>query len=63
VALRELLVREQARDTTGRGTGMNELDALQSRQSHHLEGVSIPEKHWLYRFAKKRWFFGLGAYG
>jgi len=33
------------------------------RSSHHLSGAEIPEKHWLYRIAKKYWFFGFGAYG
>ena len=23
----------------------------------------LPEKSWMYRFAKKRYFFGFGAYG
>jgi hypothetical protein len=22
----------------------------------------VPEDHWAYRFAKKHWFFGFGAY-
>ena len=25
-------------------------------------GNEIPEDHWMYRFAKKHWFFGFGAY-
>jgi hypothetical protein len=29
----------------------------------HGSGVPVPEKGWIYRFAKKRAFFGLGAYG
>jgi hypothetical protein len=33
------------------------------RAGHHLPGQEIPEKHWAYRFAKKHWFFGFGAYG
>lgn len=62
-ALNEFLVTEGARDTTARGTGLQEIAAMQKRPCHHLSGHEIPEKHWLYRFAKKRWFFGFGAYG
>ncbi len=41
---------------------MAELEALSSLNSQHNPGNEIPEKHWLYRFAKKHWFFGFGAY-
>jgi MoaA/NifB/PqqE/SkfB family radical SAM enzyme len=61
--LKRFLLEQQARDTSGRGTGYSELDAMVSRPGHHLLGQEIPEKHWLYRFAKKHWFFGFGAYG
>ena len=30
--------------------------------SQHLPGQEVPEEHWVYRFAKKHWFFGFGAY-
>ena len=33
-----------------------------ARPSQHDPGNEIPEKHWMYRFAKKHWFFGFGAY-
>ena len=36
--------------------------ALQPRNSQHHPGQEIPEDHWAYRFAKKHWFFGFGAY-
>lgn len=52
-----------ARDTTGRGTGMAEIAALEVRPSHVHPGPPIPEQHWAYRLAKKYWFFGFGAYG
>ena len=32
-------------------------------QSQHQPGQEIPEKHWMYRLAKKHYFFGFGAYG
>jgi MoaA/NifB/PqqE/SkfB family radical SAM enzyme len=63
-ALLEKVMREEgARDTSGRGRGLSELRAMTSRSSHHLPGKDIPEKSWFYRFAKKHWFFGFGAYG
>jgi MoaA/NifB/PqqE/SkfB family radical SAM enzyme len=49
-------------DTTVRQTAMAELEALQGRSSQHNAGNEIPEEHWMYRFAKKHWFFGFGAY-
>ena len=41
---------------------MAELSAMESRNSQHRPGHEVPEEHWLYRFAKKHWFFGFGAY-
>ena len=41
---------------------MAELEAMNGRHSQHMPGSEIPEKHWMYRFAKKHWFFGFGAY-
>ncbi len=60
--LKEIVTRHGARDTTVRQAAMAELEALESRSSQHNPGNEIPEKHWLYRFAKKHWFFGFGAY-
>jgi MoaA/NifB/PqqE/SkfB family radical SAM enzyme len=60
--VREIVERHQARDTTQRGTALAELDALQPRSSQHNPGNEIPEEHWVYRIAKKHWFFGFGAY-
>jgi MoaA/NifB/PqqE/SkfB family radical SAM enzyme len=40
-----------------------ELGAGEPRHSHDLPGEEIPEDHWLYRFMKKRVFFGMGAAG
>ncbi len=62
-ALHDLLLTEAARDTSGRGRGLQEIAAMRKRAGHHQPGHEIPEKHWLYRMAKKRWFFGFGAYG
>jgi hypothetical protein len=51
-----------ARDTTIRGTALQELDQMTPRLSQNLPGSEIPEKHWMYRIAKKYWFYDFGAY-
>lgn len=53
----------QAEDSSGRGTALAELAAMHPCPSHGLDGDEIPEKSWAYRFAKRHWFFGFGAYG
>jgi MoaA/NifB/PqqE/SkfB family radical SAM enzyme len=60
--VRDLVQKHSARDTTQRGTALAEMEALTPRTSQHLPGQEVPEEHWLYRFAKKHWFFGFGAY-
>jgi len=60
--VKELVVRHNARDTTLRGTAMAELDAMTPRFSQWLPGEEVPEKHWMYRIAKKYWFSDFGAY-
>ena len=60
--VRDLVLKHEARDTTQRGTALAELEALESRSSQHNPGNAIPEEHWVYRFAKKHWFFGFNAY-
>jgi MoaA/NifB/PqqE/SkfB family radical SAM enzyme len=53
-----------ARDTAHRRPGLfAELQALHPCVSHASTGTILPETHWAYRWAKKRWFFGFGAYG
>ena len=61
--LRAFLQSRNARDSSGRGTGYAELAAMCPHLSHHVPSCEIPEKSWAYRFAKKHWFFGFGAYG
>jgi MoaA/NifB/PqqE/SkfB family radical SAM enzyme len=61
--LRRAAVDAGAHDSSGRGTVLAELEAMSPRTSHHLPGREIAEKEWSYRFAKKNWFFGFGAYG
>ena len=62
--VRELVVKHGARDTTHRdaGAGLAELEAMRRRHSQHNPGHEVPEEHWMYRVAKKHWFFGFGAY-
>jgi len=60
--LKDVVERNGAKDTTARGAAMPELAAMEPRSSQHQPGHEVPEKHWIYRFAKKHWFFGFGAY-
>jgi MoaA/NifB/PqqE/SkfB family radical SAM enzyme len=60
--VRELVQKHSARDTTDRHTAVAELEALTPRNSQYAPGLEVPEEHWLYRIAKKHWFFGFGAY-
>jgi MoaA/NifB/PqqE/SkfB family radical SAM enzyme len=63
VKLRSIVEHAGARDSTGRGTGLQELSAMQPGPSHHLPGQEIPETSPFYRFAKRNLFFGFGGYG
>ena len=58
----EIADRHAARDTTQRGTAREELLAMTPRSSQDLPGREIPEKHWMYRFAKRYWFNDFGTY-
>ena len=62
--VKALVEKHAARDTTHReaGAGLAELGAMTRRHSQHNPGHEIPEANWAYRFAKKHWFFGFGAY-
>src|SRR6476659_2298460 len=60
--VRDLVLKYGARDTTQRQSALAELEALEPRNSQYDPGNEIPEEHWMYRFAKKHWFFGFGAY-
>ncbi len=51
-----------AEDSSGRDA-YAELESSQTRGSHHIPGEEIPEDYWVYRFLKKRLFFGMGGYG
>ena len=59
---RDLAVRHGAKDATARGTALAELEAMETRTSQYNPGNEIPEKNWVYRFAKKYWFNDFGVY-
>jgi MoaA/NifB/PqqE/SkfB family radical SAM enzyme len=54
--------KHNATDTSGRGNELQRLKNMPKTPSHS-SGIPVPEKSWMYKFAKKRAFFGLGAYG
>jgi MoaA/NifB/PqqE/SkfB family radical SAM enzyme len=60
--LKQLILRNGARDTTARRTAMAELEAMQPWSSQYSPGQEIPEKHWAYRLGKKFMFKDFGAY-
>ena len=60
--IKELVLKHGARDTTVRGTAMSELETMRPRFSQWLPGEEVPEKHWMYRLAKRYWFNDFGAY-
>ena len=61
--VKQLALKHGATDTTVRQTAIAELDSMQPRTSQHLPGQEVPEKHWMYRLAKKYFFNDFGAYG
>ena len=60
--IEDLVQRHAARDTTARGSAMEELQAMTPRTSQWDEGNEIAEKSFVYRFAKKHWFNDFDAY-
>jgi MoaA/NifB/PqqE/SkfB family radical SAM enzyme len=61
--LLQLAARCGASDSSGRGTFAEELRARPVLGCHNHGGEPMPETSWGYRFAKKHYFFGFGAYG
>lgn len=60
--VKALALKHGAQDTTRRMTALAELDSMTPRTSQHLPGKEIPEKHWMYRLAKKYFFNDFGVY-
>ena len=59
--VKELALKHGAKDTTIRGTAIAELDSMSKKGSQALE-EEIPEKHWMYRLAKKFFYNDFGVY-
>ena len=49
-------------NTTVRGTALAELEAMTPRYSQWLPGEEIPEKHWMYKVAKRYFYHDFGVY-
>ncbi len=60
--LGQFVGKQEALNTSNRIDLPQQLNVARSIPSHGST-KKIPEKHWIYRMAKKRAFFGLGAYG
>ena len=60
--LKALVEKHQAPDSTARQTALEELGAMTVRTSQYLPGKEVPEKNFLYRFAKRFWFNDFGVY-
>lgn len=59
----QLAEKHGARDTTARGNVINELKNVSPRRSQYQPGDEIPERSFVYRWAKKYAFNDFGAYG
>ncbi len=61
--VKALATKHGAKDTTLRKTAAAELDRMTPKNSQHLpDGTEIPEKHWMYRIAKRFFYNDFGAY-
>lgn len=60
--LTQFAIDHEAINTSNRPDLLEKL-AIAPKIASHGSSIVIPEKHWIYRMAKKRAFFGLGAYG
>jgi MoaA/NifB/PqqE/SkfB family radical SAM enzyme len=60
--LKQLVERHGAKDATARGTALDELAAMTTRTSQYNPGNEVPEKSWMYRLAKRYWFYDFGVY-
>ena len=60
--VKEFVEKHNAPDGTARKTALPELEAMQNRPSQWNRTEQIPEKNWIYKFAKKHFFSDFGAY-
>ncbi|MDR0895574.1 MAG: radical SAM protein [Prevotellaceae bacterium] len=61
--LAAFLETQQAADTTSRQHALDEYRRMTPLAGHNCPGEEIPEQNIFYRWVKKRYFFGFGAYG
>jgi len=57
------LSHQEMEDTTSRGTVLQEYAQMRPCPGHDMGEDAIPEANAAYRFLKKHYFFGFGAYG
>jgi MoaA/NifB/PqqE/SkfB family radical SAM enzyme len=60
--LKALVEKHSARDSTARGTALEELGRMTVRTSQYNPEQEVPERNWLYRMAKRFWFNDFGVY-
>ena len=61
--LRDYLAANGAQDSSGRDAFFRELAERSPMSCHDVSGDEIPEQSAAYRFGKRNYFFGFGAYG
>ena len=60
--VKEFVEKHNAPDGTARKTALPELEAMQNRPSQWNRTEQVPEKNWIYKFAKQHFFSDFGAY-
>lgn len=60
--VKDLALRHGAKDTTIRQTAMAETEAMKPRTSQWRAEEEIPEKHWMYKVAKRYFYHDFGVY-
>jgi hypothetical protein len=60
--VKELALRHSAKDTTIRQTAMAEVESMHPRTSQWRDEEEIPEKHWMYKVAKRYFYYDFGVY-
>ena len=60
--VKEFVEKHDAPDGTARKTALPELEAMGNRPSQWNRTEQVPEKNWVYKFAKKHFFSDFGAY-
>ncbi|MBX7209506.1 MAG: radical SAM protein [Verrucomicrobiaceae bacterium] len=60
--VKSLVEKHHAPDTTIRQTALSEVAGMKSRTSQWREEEEIPEKHWMYKIAKRFFYHDFGVY-